>query len=285
MQVSAVIPTYNGLRLLQENLPAVLHCLRIGDEVVIVDDASTDHTVKWLLDQFKLKSSEGTGFIKHTGKYLSGKKQLFITLIVNQKNLRFGASVNRGVEQAKHPLIFLVNNDVSPQPTALEPLVKHFVDESVFAVSCLEVEPNQGGIWGGKNKLWFERGIFVHSRAEEFSAGPTAWASGGSALYDRAKWLELGGFDQAYYPAYWEDIDLSYRAKKRGWQVLFDPESKVSHNHESTNTDVFGQRKIEDMSWKHAHTFVQKNGTLWQKLAHMVWQPYWWWVRRRARSN
>ena len=55
-------------------------------------------------------------------------------------------------------------------------------------------------IKGGKNKLWFEKGIFCHSKADNFKSGETAWACGGSAMFDKKKWLKLGGFNKIYYP-------------------------------------------------------------------------------------
>lgn len=121
--------------------------------------------------------------------------------------------------------------------------------------------------------------MFIHSRAEDLRSGPTAWVSGGSGVFDKKKWLEIGGFDRLFYPAYWEDIDLSFQARKRGWKVLFEEKAVVDHNHETTNASVFGQRKMEQMSWRNANKFVWKNGDFWQKFAHILWKPYWWIVR------
>jgi GT2 family glycosyltransferase len=268
--VSVIIPTFNGQQLLAKNLPAVIKCLRDGDELIIVDDASADNTVEWLEKTIEPKLD---------------KRLNHFQLISNQHNLRFGASVNKVVQQAQHNLIFLINNDVSPHQDVLTHLVPHFSDSTVFAVGCLEMEHQAGDVQGGKNKLWFEKGLYVHSRADTFTAGATAWVSGGSGLYDKEKWLELGGFDKIYYPAYWEDIDLSFRARKKGWKVLFEPLAIVDHNHESTNADVFGQKRIEDMSWRNANRFVWRNGTVWQKIANLLWRPYWTIQRWRSYSN
>ena len=276
--VSAVIPTYHGRRLLQKYVPAVFRCLNTGDELVVVEDTGPDDTVLWLIKKFQLKSVSAplVGIALYRGKYTSGRKKIEVTLVVNQKNQRFGETSNRGVKVAKHPLIFLINSDVAPRKATLKYLLPYFNDQNVFAVGPLEIEH---GKKSGKNKLWFERGMFIHSKADHFRAGPTAWVSGGSGLYSREKWLEIGGFDRLFYPAYWEDIDLSFQARKRGWQVLFEPKAIVDHNHETTNITVFGQRKMDQMSWRNANKFVWKNGDFWQKLAHLLWQPYWWIVR------
>ena len=276
--VSAVIPTYNGRRLLAKHLPAVFACLSNGDELVIVEDAGPDDTGPWTTKQFRLRAARApiAGVNVSRGNYTSGRKKIAVTLVVNQQNQRFGETSNRGVKVAKHPLIFLINSDVAPRKTALKYLVPYFKDQTVFAVGLLE---NEHGKKSGKNKLWFERGMFIHAKADNFKAGPTAWVSGGSGLYSQEKWLEIGGFDRLFYPAYWEDIDLSFQARKRGWQVLFEPKAVVDHNHETTNITVFGQRKMEQMSWRNASKFVWKNGDFWQKLAHLLWKPYWWIIR------
>lgn len=301
--ISVIIPTYNGVELLKQNLPAVFRSLRDKDEVVIVDDASSDPTVDWFWQQFSPKTWKkkirGKTFTTLRGSIQLPRKKINVVLLKNRKNLRFAKAVNAGVLNSKHTIVFLLNNDVSPHAKCVEQAVPHFSDTSVFGVGCLEFEDTstadaqntpqlpkivhvpRNKVVGGKNTLFFRRGLFQHARAENFSFGETGWVSGGSGFFDKKKWLSLGGFDPDYYPAYWEDIDLSYRARKRGWKVLFEPLSQVDHNHESTNKTVFGQLELLKLSWKNADLFVKKNGTIAQKIAFMAWRPYWWWHRGR----
>lgn len=292
--ISVVIPNYNGRHLLEENLPSVLKALRSGDEVIIVDDASPDDSVKWLQQQFSAKPISIPSTAHHLkpddvlmlGSWSDQKKRGKVKILQHHQNQRYGKSCNDGVELAEQPFIFLLNSDVRPTPTAIPPLLGHFDStknpfaDQVFAVGCLEHEPNAEKSGSpqvsGKNSLWFSRGMFVHSRAREFSSGDTAWVSGGSGMFSREKWLALGGFDLDYRPAYWEDIDLSFRARKHGWRVLFESQSLVEHRHESTNTSAFGATKMESMSWQNGVKFVQKHATWAQRLQHWVWQPYWW---------
>ena len=206
-------------------------------------------------------------------------------MVVNPENFRFAATANIGVALATHPRVRLINNDVSPAVDVLSALEPHFEDERVFAVGCLEYETHDGNTKSGKNRLWFEKGLFQHSKHEDFTFGHTAWASGGSAMFDRKKWLELGGFDQLFYPAYWEDIDLSSRAQKRGWQVLFDPQAVVYHHHETTNTSVFGHKNLLEMSWKNADVFTWRHANILQKLQYLFWKPYWMYQRRKVASE
>lgn len=276
--VSAVIPTFNGQPLLEAHLPAVIKCLGPTDELIIVDDSSNDATVAWLTTTFGLKTRiEKAKYFTLESEVATRPAGPTIKLIVNKTNLRFGATVNRGVVLAQGDLILLLNNDVKPQADILTHLLPYFQSAAVFAVGCLEHEKDATGTWkkGGKNKLWFQRGMFIHARADDFKSGETAWVSGGSGVFDRQKWLELGGFDPLFYPAYWEDIDLSFRARQRGWQVVFESRAIVEHHHETTHQSVFGQDKIDAMSWRNANKFVWKNGSFWQKFQHVVWQPYW----------
>ncbi|MFZ5376070.1 MAG: glycosyltransferase [Patescibacteria group bacterium] len=275
-KISVVIPSYNALNLLKKNLPKVMQLLSEGDELIIVDDASKDESIPHLIKTFNCQQQTHPILEKYSTQVFRGSNpnHVSVTVLLNLTNQRFAESVNRGVLMARNKFILLLNNDVIPNKNIKSQLLKHFADENVFAVGCREIEDK--GISGGKNLLWFNRGLFHHSRAEDFKTGSTAWASGGSAIFDRDKWITLGGFDNDYYPAYWEDVDLSYRAKKKGWRVLFDNDAVVEHHHESTNLTVFGKEKIEQLSRKQAAIFSWKNGNWLQKLSFVIHRPYWW---------
>lgn len=301
--VSIVIPTYNGRKLLEKHLPAVLKAMRAGDELVIVDDASNDDTIEWLRQEFALKrSSVPKPLTSHTEmeywpKLSDKTAELYtssisknsaqgnVTVIVLRENQRFAAAANIGVVTAAHSYVFLLNNDVSPDSEVLEHLIDHFTDKQVFAVGCLEYEgasKSQSSRMSGKNRLWFEQGLYQHSGVpeHELTAGETAWVSGGSGMFDREKWLSLGGFDHRFYPAYWEDVDLSFRARKAGWKILFEPNAVVFHQHETTNSTEFGKRNIQVTSWHHADMFTWIHGTIWQRISFLLWQSVWLWRRR-----
>jgi len=260
--ISVVIPTFQAQKLLENNLPQVIAELRRGDELLIIEDAGSDDTASWL-EKVVRKKVEARGAT--------------LKIVVNQKNLRFGASCNKAVKLAKNNYIFLLNNDVSPHAGCVEKLLEHFDGDDVFAVGCLEKETN--GEEHGKNKLWFERGLFMHGKKTPLTSGETAWVIGGSGMFDRKKWLTIGGFDERFYPAYWEDIDLCFQARKNGWKVLFEQNAVVDHNHESTNKDVFGEKRLAEISWSNSLKFTWKNSDLWQKIAFVIWQPYWFYKR------
>jgi GT2 family glycosyltransferase len=60
------------------------------------------------------------------------------------------------------------------------------------------------------------------------------YAVGGTLLFDRARFLELGGFDELFAPFYFEDNDLCWRAARRGWATLAVPAAVVEHHHRGT---------------------------------------------------
>lgn len=293
-KVSVVIPNFNGRTLMQKHLSKVIQAMEDEDELVIVDDASTDDSVQWAKQRFSLEFDPSREHLEYDIWQNEGKwfeKKITVTLVTLKKNSRFALACNIGVDIAMHELIWLLNTDVSPHIESRKHLVKHFLDRKknrdvnteqhyppglVFAVSCLEHEKDEAGkeILGGKNTLWFSRGLFQHSRATDFKSGETAWAPGGSAMFDKLQWQEIGGFSLQYQPAYWEDIDLSYRAQQKGWVVLFEPKAEVDHNHESTNSKELGHDRMQVVSVKNGLQFLWNNGTVWQKIQCIFWLPY-----------
>ena len=252
--VSVVIPNFKKLPLIN-HLPAVLKACPTA-EIIVVDDASPDDTVSYLK--------------KHFPK---------VKVVVNQQNERFAVSCNNGFKAAKGDIVVLLNSDVAPKPDFLPPLLKHFDNDRVFAVSCLEIQKHNGKEeFSGRNKCEFKRGFLIHSAAaigNLKSAVDNCWATGGSSAFDRKKYLQVGGMDKLYKPAYWEDIDLSWNAREKyGWKILFEPRSQVYHNHETTNVSVFGLRRMETMASRNQWLFVWKNIRGLKLLQHFLWLPY-----------
>ena len=94
-----------------------------------------------------------------------------------------------------------------------------------------------------------------------------------AAMFDRARFLEIGGFDLLFAPFYYEDVELSYRAWKRGFEVRYEPASEVRHRFSST-IGAAGRGRIRRISqrnrlllhWIHLHD----RGWL---AAHLLWLP------------
>lgn len=260
--ISVLIPTYNGKDRLKKNLPAVIEAINQFDprheksEIVILDDASPVKNIESFLNE-KFPQV----------KYSRSKK-----------NLRFARNCNQGARLAKYGIIIFLNDDVQPEVNFITPLIKHFHDLKVFGVGCLE--QNLAGsppeiILGGRGILEFKRGLFIHHRAKNQKLIQTDWITGGSGAFNKKLFLELGGFNPIFSPAYWEDLDLSYRAKKLGYKIIFEPQAKVKHFHEQTNLQIFGSPKIQIISFRNQLIFTWKNLDSPKKLAeHLIWFPY-----------
>ncbi|KKR34307.1 MAG: Glycosyl transferase, family 2 [Candidatus Gottesmanbacteria bacterium GW2011_GWC2_39_8] len=262
MKVSIVIPNYNGASLLKKNLPEVLKVSMLADEIIIVDDASTDGSVKGIRNQ-------------ESGIRNQGLKTK-IKLIINNKNLGFAGTVNRGVAEASGDIVVLLNTDVVPKENYLTPFIKHFEDKGVFAVGCLDESVEKEGIVRrGRGLGKFERGFLIHSRGEADKSN-TLWISGGSGAFRKEIWIKLGGMSTLYNPFYWEDIDLSYRGVKSGFKILFEPESIVIHRHnEGAIKSKFSDAEIKKIAYRNQLIFVWKNITDPDLLLqHLVLLPY-----------
>lgn len=71
--------------------------------------------------------------------------------------------------------------------------------------------------------------------------------------------MELGGFDPLYRPAYWEDTDLSYRAWKRGWKVIYEPRSVMYHKIAATLDELYGRPRMTRLIARNGVLFTVKN--------------------------
>src|SRR5262249_33757715 len=91
--------------------------------------------------------------------------------------------------------------------------------------------------------------------------GPVSvlYAGGGSSAFDRRKFLALGGFDELFRPIYVEDVDISYRAWKRGWLTLSQPASVVWHKHRATMAQRFDPADVERTVRANDLLFAWKN--------------------------
>lgn len=245
---SIIIPNYNGYKLLKKHLPSVVKHSKKAP-IIIIDDASTDQSLTWIK--------------KHYPQ---------IKILHNPKNLGFAASVNRGFAAAKTDLVFLLNNDVSLFSSTTNHLLPHFKNKKTFAVGCQEILPS--GKKRGQSQGRFIRGLLIHSAAASKSFGPTLWVFAASGMFNRQIWQKLGGLDTLYKPAYWEDIDIGYRAWKSGYQCLFEPKAKLKHQAQATMDRELSYKK-NIYAYKNQLLFFWKNVTDIQLItSHLFWTPY-----------
>lgn len=218
--LSIVIPTWNGRELLARYLPAARTEMerwrgKTGGaaELVIADDGSSDGTAAWLPAAHPYARVERS-----------------------ESNRGFAQAANAGVAAARHEIALLLNNDVELSPGALDFLPAWFEDPEIFGVTLRAVSPEGEFATGGKLGRW-RRGFWETWRNYDPADGAPrprgGWPSfalvGGFCAVRRKAFLELGGFDPLFSPYYWEDLDLSYRARKRGWRLGYEPRATIRH--------------------------------------------------------
>ncbi|MEQ8766937.1 MAG: glycosyltransferase family 2 protein [Planctomycetota bacterium] len=256
-EVSIVIPNWNGAELLREHLPALKAVLdeEAPDvETIVVDDGSQDESLAVLENEFP-----------------------WVRVVVHEQNRGFGPACLSGVQAATARRVFLLNSDVHVLPGFLRPLVAAFeADPSLFSAAAVALSEDgvsyhdtlRRPIWSRGN-IAFEK-LSEEQVREEFATGaprPTLFATGGHALVDRERFLGLGGFSPLYHPFYWEDIDLGYRAWKRGWPTVVVPTSRVIHQDVGTIRTHFEKRGLDDVSRRNRYLFTWQNIT----SSRMLW--------------
>lgn len=234
--VAVIIPTWNG----RDDLPACLDSLRrqsVPVEIIVVENGSTDGSVEMLRESYP-----------------------DVTLLVQPVNLGFAGGVNVGLRYALHrghAYAALLNNDAVADPTWVAHLVEEMTrDERVGMVaskfvtmdgSRLDSTGECYSIWG----LPFPRGR-DEEKLDAYDAMTELFgASGGSTLYRADMLRDIGLFDEDFF-AYFEDVDLSWRARLRGWRVLLAPAAVAYHRIGATSGRIPGfttYQTLKNLFW------------------------------------
>ena len=165
--------------------------------------------------------------------------------------LSFARAVNRGIARARYSHVCLLNNDMLLDPGFFAALVRAFsqVPELFSATAQIRFPPGARREETGKTVMRQPDPGDFPVRCEEPLAGEdltwVLYGSGGCTLYDAAKLRALGGVDEAYAPAYVEDLDLGYRAWQRGWPSVYVAGAAVEHRHRATTSRFYSEKELE----------------------------------------
>jgi GT2 family glycosyltransferase len=238
MDVSIVIPTWKGQRLLESYLPSVVAAAdfyrtsrEAETEIIVIEDAGGDRTMEWLRENY----ANAVRAVEH------------------KLNLGFCAACQTGFMQARYPIVLLLNNDVRLEADCIAPMVEHFKDAGVFAVTGKmfnqkgDVFCNGGKIAKFRRGMWSSYLNYDVPNASDFGSSFLSFAAiGAFSAYDREKFLAMGGFDPL--TAMFEDIEISYRAWKRGWLIKYEPRSIAYHDASQTMKRRYKRRSLEMLS-------------------------------------
>ncbi len=235
--LSVVIPSWNGRPLLEEHLPSVLDAAAgiAGTEVIVSDDGSTDGTEEAISRRFRPARVVRRG-----------------------RNGGFGPAANDGVAAACGAVVILLNNDVTVAPGTLERLAGALEASPETFAAVPSIVRRRSTEDEARTRIRLRFGVVSTSIGEDTGTDP-AYACGGAMAFRRAEFLALGGFDSLYAPFYWEDVDLSYRARKRGRRILHVAGARVDHDHGRTIGERIDRRRVAEIYERNRLLFTWKN--------------------------
>jgi len=157
------------------------------------------------------------------------------TVIESEHNLGFSAAVNTLARDASTDYLVLLNDDAIARPAWLATLIAT-ADEltDAGAVSSRLVFPD-GRLQeaGGRINPNGHPEQVGHGHPDNDPAlhvrGDVDYASAAALLVRRAAFEQIGGFDERFFPAYFEDVDLSLRLRRAGWRVVYEPDAVIEH--------------------------------------------------------
>ena len=206
MKASVIIPNLNGAGWLRDSIESVWAQTEQDFELIVIDNGSTDESLD-------------------IARSYCGRDRY--TLIENAGNTGFSHAVNQGIAIAKGEYMALFNNDAFAEPDWLAELIKTAdADPKIFAVSSLML-PDDAGDYVTILGFACKRGDGL--KASRYTKPCRVFsACGGAALYRKSILDEIGVFDELFF-AYYEDVDLSWRANNFGYRNVYCPTARCRH--------------------------------------------------------
>jgi GT2 family glycosyltransferase len=234
--VCCVIPNWNGIDSIGDAL-ASLEAQTQKSTIIVVENGSTDGSIEFI-----------------------EKNYPDVVLLKQPKNLGFAEGVNVGIRYANNEgadAVALFNNDAIANKDWLKHLVDRLDSNSkIGIVTCkfmktsneyLDSTGDQYTSWG----LPYPRGRRESNTNKYDDDNYVFGASGGASLYRTKMLKEIGLFDKDFF-AYYEDIDVSFRAQLVGWKVYFEPKAVAYHAIGGTSRKLKGfttYQTIKNLPW------------------------------------
>lgn len=257
--VAVVVPNWNGA----DDLRSCLESLKTQSlvaRIIVVDNGSSDNSIALL------------------------EKYADIEIILHEKNLGFAGGVNAGFRRAiKDGLKYVatLNNDAIADKNWLKHLVKVLDSQPETGIVTSKILTADGKRLDSTGDYLTSWGLpYPRGRGEKAINAyddrvDVFGASGGASLYRVGMLQEIGLFDEDFF-AYYEDVDLSFRAQLAGWKIRYAPEAIVYHKIGATSSKIKGFATYQTM--KNQQLLLYKNlpknfrGHVWRRftLAHTL---------------
>ena len=211
-EVSIVIPVYNQFHYTYNCLKSIIkYTDNVDYEVILADDCSTDLT-------------------KEIEKVVEN-----IIVAKTPENMRFLRNCNNAAKYARGKYIFFLNNDTQVQENWLSSLLELIEkDDQIGMVGSKLLYPD-GALQEAGGILWKDGSAWNYGNKKgplepEFNYVKEAdYISGAAIMIRTSLWKKIGGFDDRFAPAYYEDTDLAFEVRRHGYKVMYQPLSQVVH--------------------------------------------------------
>lgn len=251
-KISFLVLTYNSSPHIEPFLNSFFSVLKKEFEgglveLIIEDNNSTDDTVK------KVKS------------ILDSEDKNNITLSISSTNNGYAKGINSAVRKARSEILIVVNPDSEFVYCDIEKISKEFEQNKKLAIAGFEItdysgvkEKNAGKFYNAFTFLGYSLGLEGHLalRIAPEHKQKVDFVSGGFVAFRRSFFNEIGGYDEDYF-MYVEDMDICYRAKEMGWEVIFLPYAKLHHMGQGSSNREFAIVNI----YKGLQLFYEKHGS------------------------
>lgn len=199
VKISVIVPAYNAADTIADCLAALQKQTRPPDEIIVVDDGSTDETV--------------------------GTAQMFGVCVLKQTHRGPAAARNLGVQAARGDIVMFTDADCVPHADWIEQMQKPFSDPKVVGVK---------GAYSSKQKQLIARLVQLefedkYDRMRQYKT--IDFIDTYSAAYRRDVFVALGGFNEIFPTASVEDVEFSFRIAERNLRLVFAPRAQVQHRH------------------------------------------------------
>jgi GT2 family glycosyltransferase/glycosyltransferase involved in cell wall biosynthesis len=222
VEISIIIPVFNQFRFTQACLASIQeHHGTEHFEVILVDDCSTDATAE------AVPQMKGVVYLR------------------NEANSGFIASCNRGAEKARGKYLVFLNNDTIVRAGWLTALIDTFAEDPRTGIVGSKLIYPDGRLQEAGGIIWRDASGWNYGKSDDPQKPEynylreVDYCSAAALMIPKSLFASVGGFDSRYAPAYYEDTDLSFKVRRAGYKVFYQPLSEVVHYEGATGgTDL-----------------------------------------------